>query len=493
MRLRALILAFVAALLAGCSGKEDIPVQLSADKSEVDVTCAAATVSVNLAVSDVPHMSSTASWCTLRPGKLYYNKIKVDVDIAENKSSGPRECCLTFSLGGRSVLVWVRQEGRESAPVEEPDPSEDDRKIQAEIAAVYITTPGWRQITSKDSWMTDATMQIVHEGGAKEDYGKIEIKGRGNTTWWSYPKKPYTIRLAEKRPVLGMPEGKRWNLLANWMDRTDIRNDVALEIARRTKSLGWTPSGRFVELYVNNNHQGNYYLCEKVSMSKNRVYDGPDGVLLELDVNYDEKFKFYSRSLALPVNVKEPDGDKMTDELFMHIQDVFNTAEEAVCAGNPTWRDLVDMDSFIDFWFVQELTFNWEPNHPKSCFLHFGTDGVIKAGPVWDFDWETFKPNDSHFRDKSSIWYAYMFRDPVFVARVKEKWTESREDFSTIPEYIDAIYEAVKPSVEADARQWPINQYVNGDESMSVSDAVARMRKSFSDRFNWMDSAIRGL
>ena len=60
-------------------------------------------------------------------------------------------------------------------------------------------------------------------------------------------------------------------LLANRVDRTLLRNDVAFEIARKCPALPWTPRGLFVELYLNGKHRGNYYLCEHIKIDKNRV------------------------------------------------------------------------------------------------------------------------------------------------------------------------------------------------------------------------------
>ena len=66
-----------------------------------------------------------------------------------------------------------------------------------------------------------------------------------------------------------MPKHKRWVLLANWMDRTLLRNAVTFETARQI--MDWAPRGRFVELYLNGKHQGNYYLCEQIKPDENRV------------------------------------------------------------------------------------------------------------------------------------------------------------------------------------------------------------------------------
>ena len=379
--------------------------------------------------------------------------------------------------------------GQPDTPDEPDEPEQPEVPDEPErLPSVYVDTPSHCAINSKDNWVEGATIKIVYPDGTEENLGTTSIKGRGNTTWWSYPKKPYTLKLASKKAVLGMPKDKRWNLLANWMDRTDIRNDVAFEISRRTKSLDWTPRGEFVEFYLNGKHQGNYYLCEKIKISSDRVDAGDDGWIVELDVYYDEVNKFYSSVFGLPVNIKDPDEDDILPGEYDTIRETFNAAEAAVSAGE--YDSLIEMDSFIDFWFVQELSFNWEPNHPKSTYMYYGRDGLIHAGPVWDFDWETFKPNDSRYRIHDAVWYGKLFSDPAFVSRVKVKWAESRSDFEGIPEYIDSVYAKVSESVKADAVMWPVNQSVNGDERMSVDDAVARMRKNYISRFNWLDAVI---
>ena len=47
--------------------------------------------------------------------------------------------------------------------------------------------------------------------------GKIEIKGRGNSTW-GLPKKPYKIKLDSKTNLFSMGKNKHWVLLANYYD-----------------------------------------------------------------------------------------------------------------------------------------------------------------------------------------------------------------------------------------------------------------------------------
>ena len=98
---------------------------------------------------------------------------------------------------------------------------------------------------------------------------------RGNSTQ-NFPKKPFALKFDKKVGPQGMPTDKRWELLANWMDRTMLRNTVAFEVANKTAGaladgLGWNPRGVNVELVINERHVGNYFLCEKVKIDADRI------------------------------------------------------------------------------------------------------------------------------------------------------------------------------------------------------------------------------
>ena len=52
----------------------------------------------------------------------------------------------------------------------------------------------------------------------------------------------------------------------------------------------------------------------------------------------------------------------------------------------------VDINSVIDWWFIHELAMNDEFKHPKSVYMYIDGAGKLSAGPVWDFDYQTY-PN----------------------------------------------------------------------------------------------------
>ena len=115
--------------------------------------------------------------------------------------------------------------------------------------------------------------------------------------------------------------------------------------------------------------------------------------------------------------------------------------------------------------------------------------GKLKAGPVWDFDWGTFMAT-THWSNANSIYYQELFRNPVFINKLKERWAIAKPVLSTIPDYIDERYLEIRESAEANGEMWPIWTKENNDENMTVADAVERLKNRFSFRLEWMDNAI---
>ena len=390
------------------------------------------------------------------------------------------------------------------------------KTFQFSLPALFISTQIPTSAINKENWAGGATavlfdsmtgsIDILGVDDSAENIAVNEIKGRGNSTW-GYPKKPYTIKLDKKESILGMPKDKRWNLLANWMDRTDMRNDIALELARRSPGLAWSSKGQFVEFVLNGKHNGNYYLCEHIKIAKDRVnitgYDEDEpaapneiGYLFELDTYFDEANKFRSAALNLPVNVKDPDVEGFD---LTYIAGWFNALETKITSVNiaaTNYKDYLDIDSFIDWYLVHEMTSIWEPNHPKSSYMYkdaeSAADNKIHAGPCWDFDYDTFTPGKANsWIIKDAIWYKYLFKDPAFVARLKEKWNAQKSLYDDVAaSYIDEMASKIKTSVSVDKGLWPCTSTVNGDEKMEFSDAVNRIKTSLQNKIAFMNTAI---
>ncbi len=370
-----------------------------------------------------------------------------------------------------------------------------------ELPLMVIETYNKKKVENRTDWIKG---RIIIDGQSSEfsNYeGEVEIKGRGNLTW-EHPKKPYSIRLKNPSSILGMETETNWVLLANAFDKTLLRNRVALEIGKHT-SLAWTPDSRYVNLILNGDFLGNYLVCEKIKIGESRVdieeltyLDNDEslisgGYLLEFD-RLHEKLDTYFRTETydLPVGLRDP--KILNQNQRNYITNHLNMVEEELARipESNNYKNLVDIDSFIDWWIVNELTFNRDAAIPGSFYMYKDREGKLFAGPIWDFDYHTFNNLGSFILKYQSPWIAAMFEDETFVYRVKERWSEVKPFLDEVTQYIDAEKEHIRYSAEFDKAYWDIWEGPNGDEFMTWEDAIERMKLKYSARLSWMNSRI---
>ena len=389
--------------------------------------------------------------------------------------------------------------------------------IKTGLPTVYVDTENGKPVNSKDVFVK-ASVKIrgndKYEGLAATS---CEIRGRGNTTW-TWPKKPYLIKLDEKQHIFGMHKHKRWVLLANFMDRTLMRNLVSMKVSSMTR-LAWTPGCVPVELVLNGKHMGSYLLIEQVRVDNHRVNitemtkdDNAGeavtgGYLLELDFHFDNEKQWVDPhgknsqwSGGIPFAVKYPDPDDLTSWQFEYIKKYVYDAAETLYGKDfkdpeKGWRAWIDEDSFIDYWIVYEVMGNHELKNPGSVFMHKDRGGKLVAGPCWDFDWGVLSYNTSPqaqtgLINGSAIWYGRLRQDPAFEAKLKARFEELLPQLETIPAYMDECEKLLTESAKLNFAMWnPAEDasqnggwIINGDENMSFSDAVARLKTIYKDR-----------
>ena len=391
-------------------------------------------------------------------------------------------------------------------------------------------------------------MNKVEDDGSKTPVYevKLQIKGRGNATW-QYPKKPYALKLDKKREVLGMAEHKRWILLANWRDRTLLRNDAALWLSKHS-GLAYTVDGQFVELEFNGVHRGNYYLCEQIKLNRIPGIDplnleGKDdegnpitvipedytgGYLMEIDSYYDEVNKFNDTPLKLNYMFKEPDGDgnDLPQTIFNYMKGKITSFEQALqnlkstSGTDKSYKNYFDIDSAIWFMLINEATenrdfFQGPPNYgPHSTYLYKKYDkdgGKLYMGPVWDFDYETFIP-DSHITwyqdkngrphrskwrgfDRTDYYYHYLCYDKDFRERVQNLWNSKAGEtgeFSGFRDYIEGMSAYISLSQKFDDEMWPYigNEHTSGSDPWSHQNNNYDYTLSFDDAIETMISSF---
>lgn len=377
--------------------------------------------------------------------------------------------------------------------------------VKTGLPVVYVNTQGGVGVYSKTEFVP-AGMSIKGVGnlpGLEEVV--CSIRGRGNTTW-TWPKKPYLVKLEKRTSVLGFPEHKRWVLLANFMDRTLMRNMVSMKVSSMMTNLEWTPHCQPVELVLNGKHQGCYLLIEQVRVDENRVnISEKDGYLLELDFHYDNEFQWKDHNI--PFAVKYPDPADLTAQQKTYIKGYI--AEVANTIYGSSFKDAqngyakyLDVDSFIDYWIVYEVMCNHELGNPGSVFFHKDVNGKLTAGPCWDFDWGVLSFYTSNgangLVNGHAIWYDRLFQDPAFKTKVRNRFNELLPQLQTIPDYMEECRALLSESAKLNFAMWnPAEDksqnggnIINGDENMSFDAAVDRLKKNFNTHLGVIKSKL---
>ena len=381
------------------------------------------------------------------------------------------------------------------------------------LPIVYINTKDQVAITSKDDYL-EGTITLIANGSGEEPLTEtaMEIRGRGNSTW-TMPKKPYRIKFADKTEVLDMPADKSWVLLANHSDKTLMRNHIAFELSRQF-GLKYTPRSRFVEVYLNGSYDGNYQLTEQIQVDDHRLdideLDPDDieenklsgGYLLEVDFRKDADFWFESTQ-GESFTIKSPED--MAPEQQEYIRNYVQTTENIIFSENfadpqEGYAQYIDIESFVDWYLINEITKNTDGNFKSSVYLHKPRGGKLFMGPIWDFDIALgnvdfgtgMDPEGWRIREVS--WFKRLFEDPAFRERVNARWNELKDnEIKEVVAEIDdtADYLAVSQTQNferwkiLDIRVWP-NPVVTG----SYAGEVAYLKDWLDARIEWMDYAI---
>lgn len=351
---------------------------------------------------------------------------------------------------------------------------------------IHIQTANSAAINSRETymnatyWISGTEANPSYTIGSEATPIAMQIRGRGNWTWTGFDKKPYKIKLAAKTSLLGLKADKHFALLAHADDNKGfLRNTLGFWLSEQI-GLAWTPKQQPIEVILNGEYIGLYFLTETIRVEKNRVniVEQADnttnsdsitgGWLVEID-NYDKDPH---------ITITEGDGYPIwftykTPEILSSAQESFLTREmsriNALVYGDKTSEELwkhVDIDALAKFYIVQEITDNYESFH-GSCYLYrdMGADKKWHFGPVWDFG-SAFNYKKTQYcyqgREHHQTWIGEICKFPTFQKRVKEIWNDFIDNYyQDIYSYIDDFSNTLTTAAQADAQRWP--QYGNKD------------------------------
>ena len=371
------------------------------------------------------------------------------------------------------------------------------------LPIVYINTENATAITSKEDYVK-GTIRIVEDIETRSAgdifESSMKIKGRGNSTW-SLPKKPYKIKFDDKTSLLGEPADKEWVLLANYTDKTSLRNETAFYMGR-ISNLDYTNRTHFVEVIINGVYNGTYQLGEQLKIAKNRVNVGDDGYLLEIDAKAaEDDITFRIDHIGQPINIKDPDVEIGGDS-YNYVVEYLQKADAALFGENFTdvtngYTQYLDVESFVDWYLINEISKNNDACFYSSCYMNLSKGGKLKMGPLWDFDLAFGNVNyngcdkPEGFWVKNVTWYKRLFQDPIFVKKVKERFNYFYNEREKIYTEINSNAEYLKYAIVENNNKWNTLYVYTWPNNMiwgSYENEVQSMKMWLEKRFQWLNS-----
>lgn len=401
---------------------------------------------------------------------------------------------------------------------------------------MHITTEDCANIVEREVWI-NCHISIDGKGEYSDYSGTGRIRGRGNSSWEWYDKKPYKFKLDEKSKLLGLDKAKNWNLLANYRDVTDMMNVYAFEAARYM-DMPNTNHSRFVEVFLNDDYIGTYQLTEKIEVGKNRVdIDEEEGVMLSFDQDDGPSLSpsatdnFSSSVYGLPMCVKYPEDPDA--ETVQKAKEDFSVLETAIKSHDFNKVDsLLDIHSFMGILQLHELIYNVEIDAPRSIYMYRDKGGKYVLGPVWDwdagydFDWGDMYTGHTFFTDYKELIYGTdpvkgtgasysinkfwrdMFNDSTFVAKYKEQWADISDSIYLKPwaetyKYVQALTK--EGTYDRDSAKWPLTSSSGGGwdwggwggwggqtttTTFEPSDEIEKMQTWLKNRKSYLDTVI---
>ena len=391
-----------------------------------------------------------------------------------------------------------------------------------QVFQLYLTTNDGSAITSKE-YYTPCHMML----NARNQYANFsangQVRGRGNSSFEWYEKKPFRLKLDVKHKMLGMAKAKSWVLLANYRDVTDLMNTFVFEMGR-WMGLPYTNHTRYVEIFLNGEYWGLYQLTEQIQQGGNRVdVSDEGGILICLDADDGPDLSpqandnFWSSVYKLPVCVKYPDDEYFTSHTVDSVKTVFAVLEKAIKDKNYHDVDsLFDVSSFIKYMLIQEFIYNVEVDAPRSIFLHRDGDDKWVMGPLWDFDagydfdWGDMYKGHGFFSDyqetvlgtnpyklngnyKPNRFFADLFGCKEFVEAYKAQWAVVKDEIVSRnwDECMKYVANLRQGALSREANRWPLSD--SRGRTFNFETELEKMHQWLLRRADFMTTLIENI
>jgi hypothetical protein len=421
------------------------------------------------------------------------------------------------------------------------------------LPIIIINTNGQAIV---DAPKITAQMGIIDNGYNIRNYmtdpfngydGNIGIELRGSSSQ-SFPKKSYSFETRDlagndsDAVILGMPAESDWCLIANYSDKTMLRNCLAYNFSALEGH--YAPRTMYCELVINDEYQGVFLLLEKIKRDQNRVdiakLDSTDisgdnltgGYIIKIDKQTGSGGDGWTSPFP-PMSTTQgqsvlflydyPKPDAIVQEQKDYIQAYVDSFETAI--NGPDFADTsigyakyIGVNSFIDYFIINEISKNVD-GYRLSTFLHKdkkSNGGKLHIGPVWDYDLAWWNADYCGGSDCTGwaykfgevcpddwwqipTWWNRLMLDSNFTAKLRCRWEYLRTnilDTTYIFHFIDSVTTYINEGQTRNFEMWPIlGIYVwpnPGPLATTYPGEIDALKKWIRTRLAWLDNSIPG-
>jgi hypothetical protein len=358
--------------------------------------------------------------------------------------------------------------------------------------------------------------------------GKISIEYRGSQSQ-SFPKKSYALETQNSIgnnnnvSLLGMPVENDWILYAPYSDKSLMRNFLTFDLGRKLGN--YSPRTVYCELVVNGDYKGIYILMEKIKRDNDRVdiakLDTNDlagdsltgGYIIKVDKftgtgGWEDSWQSnYSTIGGNPLTIQYhyPESDDMLPQQKSYIESYVDSFEYALSASffadtTIGYNKYIDVNSFIDFYIVKELTLNLDRHSTFMYKDRRSNGGKLTMGPLWDFNLAFGNVDYSNggiptgwvvnsvFGGDHPFWFERLLDDTTYQNKLKCRWEYLRErSFSqdSIFNFIDSISFYLDSAQQRNFQRWNLL-------SPFFQKEIDILKDWLEDRLVWLDSNMPG-
>lgn len=363
-------------------------------------------------------------------------------------------------------------------------------------------------------WLEDLGAENV--GSASKPLA-LQIKARGNWTRIGFSKKPFKLKLDKKQSLLGLSKSKHFAILAHADDNKGyLRNFVGFNLGQRI-GLPWTPSQQPVEVVINGNYRGLYFLTESIrvdedrvnitelgdNVSDNELVSG--GYIVELD-NYDEPDDAQIRMEEMSCSGQYTDVLRITfdtPEVYSELQrrfitDQFTAMNNYVGANSDELWKYMDLDDAARYYLVNEIVSHVESYHGSTyLFRDHGEGRKWHFSPLWDFGNAFNGYTDQFLYDCDpfgNTWIHSMRMNNTFNKKVKETWLWfMSNEYEGLADDIDEYVAHVTAAAAADHERWKYEAVPSGGQPVQNNKDMNARRNEVISHLNSKISWLKGI